>query len=329
MLLHRPQHFDQLLLLLLALADGLDERVLQQLLRALPLARRLPQAAVHEVYEVVAALGQLGRVAVDDALHGQVVLHPQKGRLSFNQLDGHHAQRPNVHLLIVRLLLYQLRSHPSRRAHQRLPAQDLLGELDSEPKIGDLDFSLQTHEHVIALEVAMQLPPTVQALQPFQHILQYIRNDVLWHLFEVIVDEVDHGSAVHELHEHEQRFLVVVGEVVAGEVGRVAQVHHCDFGADLVQGAVVFELYDAAGVVLPVGFGAVVGEEDLAHRPLPQLFLEDELARWVFFDEVDVLYHRLELAGRQQLGLDVALDQRRVVFLLEVTRDILRTLGVL
>lgn len=92
-----------------------------------------------------------------------------------------------------------------------------------------------------------------------------------------------------------------------GEVGGVTEVHYCYFCADFVEGTIVFELYDTAGVVFAVLLGTVVGEKDLAHRALPQLFLEDELACWIFLDEMDVLYHRLKLTCRQQLGLDVAL----------------------
>lgn len=53
-----------------------------------------------------------------------------------------------------------------------------------------------------------------------------------------------------------------------GEVRGVAEVHHCNFCADFVEGTIIFQFYDTTGVVLAVLLGSVVGEEDLAHRSL-------------------------------------------------------------
>lgn len=156
----------------------------------------------------------------------------------------------------------------------------------------------------------------MQTLQPFQHILQDVSDDVFWYFFEIIVNEVYHCAAVHELNKHEERLLVVIGEVMSGEICGVAEIHHCDFCTNFIECTVVFELYDAAGVVLPVCLCAVVGEENLAHCALPEFFLEDELTCWVLFNEMHVFYHGLKLTCRQQFGLNVTLNQGRVVFLL-------------
>lgn len=86
---------------------------------------------------------------------------------------------------------------------------------------------------------------------------------------------------------------------MSGEVGGVAEVHHCNFCADFVEGTIIFQFYDTTGVILAILLGAVVGKENLAHCTLSQLLLEDELTCWVFLDEMNVLYHRLKLTCRQ------------------------------
>ena len=90
-----------------------------------------------------------------------------------------------------------------------------------------------------------------------------------------------------------------MGEEVPREVVRVAQVHHCDLGTDLVERTVVLQLYNTARVVASVGLRFVVREKHLAHRTLAQLLLEHKFASWVLLDEVHVLYHLLKLASCQ------------------------------
>lgn len=105
----------------------------------------------------------------------------------------------------------------------------------------------------------------MQAFQPFQHILEYIRYDVFWYFFEIIVNEVYHSAAVHELNEHEERLLVVVSEIVSCEIVGVAEVHYCNFCTNLVECTIVFELDNTTGIVLSACLCSVICEKDLAH----------------------------------------------------------------
>jgi hypothetical protein len=167
----------------------------------------LPQTAIDKVDKVAASLRQFWWVAVDDALHGEVVFHAQERRLSLYQFDRHHAERPNVHALVVWLLLDKFRY---------------------------FYFSLQRYEDIIAFEVTVELSARMQAFKSFKHVLEDVCYDVFWDLAKIVVDEIDHGSAVHELNEHEERLFVVVGEIVLGEVVGIAEVHHCDLRPNLV-----------------------------------------------------------------------------------------------
>ena len=96
---------------------------------------------------------------------------------------------------------------------------------------------------------------------------------------------------------------------MAGEVFRVAEVHHCDFRPDLVEGAIVLQLYYPAGVVFPLFFAAIVGEEYLAHGPFAEFLLEDELLSGILIDKHDVLDHLFELVGGEEFHFDLALQK--------------------
>lgn len=230
-----------------------------------------------------------------DLLHGIGVLHPQEGRLSFDEFDCYHTQRPDVDFLIVGLFPNKFGGHPSWGSHKRLPIKYLLGELNRKAEVCYFDLSLHADEHIIAFEVSVELTVGVKAVEALEHFSEDVGHDVFWYFFEVVVDEVDHGASVHELDKHEQGLFVIVGKEVFGEVAAIAEVHDCDFGFDFVESAVVLEFDDAAGVVIPVFFFFVVGEEHLAHCSLTQLLLENELARRILLDEIYVLYHLLEL----------------------------------
>ncbi len=56
--------------------------------------------------------------------------------LRLNHFNGHDAERPNVDLGAVRLLLHHLRRHPVRRADHRRALALRLGELGAEAKVG-------------------------------------------------------------------------------------------------------------------------------------------------------------------------------------------------
>jgi hypothetical protein len=68
----------------------------------------------------------------------------------------------------------------------------------------------------------VKLPAAVEGIEAFQHLSEDVGDDVLWYFADVVIDEVHHGSSVHELYEHEQGLLIVVGEEVAGEIAGVA-----------------------------------------------------------------------------------------------------------
>ena len=62
-------------------------------------------------------------------------------RLGFDQFDGHNAERPNVDLRTVFLLLDDFGCHPVGRTNHGGALGALLGELGAETEIGDLDVA--------------------------------------------------------------------------------------------------------------------------------------------------------------------------------------------
>lgn len=82
---------------------------------------------------------------------------------------------------------------------------------------------------------------------------------------------------------------------------------------------------------MPVLLDLVVSEENLAHGSLTQLLVENKLTSRILLDKMHVLNHLLELLRRQQLSLNVTLNQIRlkithrvIQFLQEFSRQIFK-----
>ena len=76
-------------------------------------------------------------------------------------LEGHHfvkqaAQRPDVALLVVRLVFAQLGRHVVRRANHGLGKVALGGEHLGNAKVAQLGQALRRQKHVLGLDVAVQ-----------------------------------------------------------------------------------------------------------------------------------------------------------------------------
>ena len=89
----------------------------------------------------------------------------------------------------------------------------------------------------------------------------------------------------------------------------MAEIHDGNLCLYFVEGAVIFQFYDSAGIVLPCFLFFVVGEEHFAHGSFAQLFLEGELSRRVLLYEVDVFDHLLKIPGGEEFCLNVTLEE--------------------
>lgn len=144
MLLHHLQHTHQLSTLVITTTDLCYEGMLQQLTSWLTVSRVLTQTTTHEIFQLFTTRSKNRRLSIHYSLHRVLMLHSQKRRLSLYQFNSHHPQRPNVHFFVIWLLFNELRSHPRRRPHQRLPIHNFLGQLNGKSKIGQFHLSLHT-----------------------------------------------------------------------------------------------------------------------------------------------------------------------------------------
>lgn len=117
----------------------LQELMIQQLLRASTRLDVDAQAHRQERLELFAQL--LGLLEARRTVGGDEVQRLERllvevRRLRLDHLDGHDAERPNVHLGAVLLLLHHLGRHPVRRAHHGGALGLGLGELGAEAKVG-------------------------------------------------------------------------------------------------------------------------------------------------------------------------------------------------
>lgn len=134
----------------------------EQLAEAVETASALQEVVAHELgcagaaldvdaetdgQECFEFLGQLvrlleaGRAVCGDEVEGFEGLFVEVGRLRFDHFDGHDAERPDVHLVAVLLLLDDFGRHPVGRADHGCSLGPLLGELGAETKISCMDIS--------------------------------------------------------------------------------------------------------------------------------------------------------------------------------------------
>ena len=133
----------------------------------------------------------------------------QVRRLLLIKFVKNHTQRPNVNLLIIRLLSYQLWSHPSRSADNRASGLPFFGQESSKTKISNFDRTILMKEDVIAFKIPVNLLLRMQMNQSLEKLSQYIGNGWFWHL-AITTDQVSERSCIHVIHKHKDRFFKIV-----------------------------------------------------------------------------------------------------------------------
>lgn len=121
------------------------------------------------------------------------------GRLAVGHLQRGDAQRPDVHAAVVGRAADELGRHPEGRAHHGLAAVLLLREPHGEAEVGELDLPLRVHQHVVRLDVAVQLVVVVQVRQRRQHVLAHV-CDVRLGKVDVRTQDLRQAPRVHQLH---------------------------------------------------------------------------------------------------------------------------------
>ena len=123
-----------------------------------PLVHIHLQALVQEVLEddrqLVPVLDDRLAVGRDQVERPQWVL-VQVGRLPFNHLYGHDAERPHVDLGPVVLPRDDLRGHPVGGPYHGRPLVLLRADLSAEPEVGQLDVAVHPQQDVVRLDVAV------------------------------------------------------------------------------------------------------------------------------------------------------------------------------
>ena len=90
------------------------------------------------------------------------------GWLALGQFVGRYAQRPDVRLEIIRVLLDDLGRHPEGRAHKRVALAHRLGQLLGHAEVRQFYVALFGQEHVGCLYVTMNFALVVQVVEAFR-----------------------------------------------------------------------------------------------------------------------------------------------------------------
>lgn len=149
----------------LYLAGGSDEAVPQQLLSGRPAVAILGEALGDEITEVFAEIVVQRRRRVfgdvEEDLHGVDV---GEGGFSICQLHGSNAQRPDVSLEAVPVLLDDLGGHPEWGPDECVALGLDVGQLSGDTKVSQFDLARLRQQDIGSLDVSMNFALFVKIL---------------------------------------------------------------------------------------------------------------------------------------------------------------------
>ena len=178
-------------------------------LRGLDLEHLLDQHA--HVHRVVAGNGRV--LALEHALEQAIHVIGLEGRLQMAHLVGHAAERPDVRLEIVRLILPHLGASVVRRAGLRV--QEALLRHLADIQIAQFRGRVLVEEDIGALHVPMQYVERVQVFEPghdLDHRLPYVLLLVILLIVLIFAYALENVAVVGELHDDAERVARLVEE---------------------------------------------------------------------------------------------------------------------
>lgn len=141
-----------------------------------------------------------------------------EGRLSVQHLKQKDPQTPNVHLLVVGLVVDKLWSHVlagPAEALPRLSPDDFLGPAE----VADFDIEVLVEQNVLGLQVSVHDCALVQVLNALANLREESKSQFLAHSFsgvdveveiplaDVLQDNVDEVAVVEGLYERDDVFV--------------------------------------------------------------------------------------------------------------------------
>lgn len=96
--------------------------------------------------------------------------------LGFNHFDSHDAQRPDINLWSVLLLLDDFGSHPVRRTDHGCALGFGFSEFGTEAEVGDFDVAARVKKDVVGFDVTMDDVLLVQVVQAAAGLIKLVRG---------------------------------------------------------------------------------------------------------------------------------------------------------
>mmetsp|Transcript_22370 Transcript_22370/g.35922 ORF Transcript_22370/g.35922 Transcript_22370/m.35922 type:complete len:226 (-) Transcript_22370:349-1026(-) len=210
----------------------------KNLIHVWPPLRIFLQAALHQRHKVSIPSSPVDswRVFLYDNLHNLQGMQPLVWRLSVGQLNGSDPKGPNVSLVIIAAsLLEDLRSHPARRADERLPLL-IVPQRSRNPEVRQVNLGISAEQNVARLQVPVYLHVVVEVLESFGGLSEDVSDDAF--VLEAACactgsHDVRARTSFKQWHDEPHLPLRREGDVVGDDILVSAHPHHLELAPDL------------------------------------------------------------------------------------------------